>query len=264
LPDFRRRRKINLKKQLLLALTLLSAIVLSGCQSAQTEGHFFHDYLVSPFVKLIHSLGEMLGSYGLAIIVITIAVRLILMPLMLNSMKKQAVMRGKMEVVKPKMTEIQERLKAEKDPEKQRKIQMEMMGLYKEHDINPMAMGCLPMVLQMPVWMGLYYAITISEDIKTHEFLWFRLGQPDITMAIIAGIMYYVQFKVSMQTMPAEQQQQMKFIGLLSPAMILIFSINAPAALPIYWSVSGLILIFQSWLGRKYFQTHPPVEEASK
>ncbi|OES45710.1 membrane protein insertase YidC [Domibacillus iocasae] len=253
-----------LKKQLLLALTLLSTVLLSGCQSAETEGHFFHDYLVNPFVELIHWLGEMLGSYGLAIIVITIAVRLILMPLMLNSMKKQAVMRQKMDVVKPQMTDIQVRLKAAKNPEEQRKIQMEMMSLYKENGINPMAMGCLPMLLQMPVWMGLYYAITISEDIKTHEFLWFQLGQPDIAMAIIAGIMYYVQFKLSMQTMPLEQQQQMKFVGLLSPLMILIFSFNAPAALPIYWSVSGLILIFQSWIGRKYYQNHPPVEETVK
>ncbi|MET1029935.1 membrane protein insertase YidC [Domibacillus tundrae] len=253
-----------LKKQLLLVLTLLSAVLLSGCQSAQTEGHFFHDYLVNPFVELIHWLGEMLGSYGLAIIVITIVVRLILMPLMLNSMKKQAVMRQKMDVVKPQMTDIQARLKATKNQEAQRKIQMEMMSLYKENDINPMAMGCLPMVLQMPVWMGLYYAITISEDIKTHEFLWFQLGQPDIAMAIIAGIMYFVQSKLSMQTMPPEQQQQMKIVGLLSPLMILIFSFNAPAALPIYWSVSGLILIFQSWIGRKYYQNHPPVEETVK
>lgn len=253
-----------LKKQLGIALTLLSAVLLSGCQSAETEGHFFHDYLVNPFVQLIHWLGEMLGSYGLAIIVITIAVRLVLMPLMLNSMKKQAVMRQKMEVVKPQMTDIQTRLKAAKEPEEQRKIQMEMMSLYKENGINPMAMGCLPMLLQMPVWMGLYYAITISEDIKTHEFLWFQLGQPDIAMAIIAGIMYYVQFKMSMQTMPPEQQQQMKFLGLLSPAMILIFSVSAPAALPIYWSVSGLILIFQSWIGRKHFQTSEPAEEPMK
>ncbi|WP_046173383.1 membrane protein insertase YidC [Domibacillus indicus] len=253
-----------LKKPLIGALTVLSALLLSGCQSAQTEGHFFHDYLVNPFVELIHWLGEMLGSYGLAIIVITVAVRLILMPLMLNSMKKQAVMRRKMDIVKPQMMDIQTRLKAAKDQDEQRKIQMEMMNLYKENNINPMAMGCLPMLLQLPVWTGLYYAITISEDIQTHEFLWFQLGQPDIAMAVIAGIMYYIQFRLSMQTMPAEQQQQMKLIGLLSPVMILIFSFNAPAALPIYWSVSGLILIFQSWLGRKYFQNHPPAEESAK
>lgn len=253
-----------MKKHILLGVTLISAVLLSGCQSAQTEGHFFHDYLVNPFVELIHWLGELLGSYGLAIIGITIGVRLILMPLMLNSMKKQALMRQKMDVVKPQMTDIQARLKATKNPEEQRKIQMEMMSLYKDHDINPMAMGCLPMLLQIPVWTGLYYAITISEDIQTHQFLWFELGQPDIAMAIIAGIIYYIQFKVSMQTMPAEQQQQMKFIGLLSPVMILIFSFNAPAALPIYWTVSGIILIFQSWLGRKYYQNHSPAEEPAK
>lgn len=245
-------------------IAIASALLLSGCQSAQTEGHFFHDYFVNPFVSLIHFLGESLGSYGLAIIAITIMVRLVLMPVMLNSMKKQAGMRQKMEVVKPQMTAIQERMKAAKTPEEQRTIQMEMMTLYKEHNINPMAMGCLPMLLQIPVWMGLYYAITISEDIQTHQFLWFELGSPDIIMALIAGVVYYIQFKVSMQTMPVEQQQQMKMIGLLSPVMILLFSFTAPAALPIYWAVSGVILIFQSWIGRRYYQNHPPKEDAAE
>lgn len=253
-----------LKKLHTLALISLFSVLLAGCQSAQTEGHFFHDYLVNPFVQLIHSLGELLGSYGLAVIAITVGVRLVLMPLMLNSMKKQAAMKQKMEVVKPQMTDIQARLKTAETQEEQRKIQMEMMSLYKDNGINPMAMGCLPMLLQIPVWTGLYYAITISEDIQTHKFLWFQLGEPDIAMALIAGLMYYVQFKSSMYTMPAEQQQQMKFLGLLSPLMILIFSFTAPAALPIYWSVSGLILIIQSWMGRKYYQTHPPAESAVK
>ncbi|WP_100332039.1 membrane protein insertase YidC [Bacillus xiapuensis] len=239
---------------------LTSVFILSGCQSAEEEGHFFHDYLVNPFVQLIHSLGEMLGNYGYAIIVITLAVRLILLPLMLNSMKKQQIMREKMEVVKPEMEEIQKRLKAAKNQEEQRKIQQEMFALYQKHNINPLAMGCLPIFLQMPIWMGLFYAIRISEDIQTANFLWFELGQPDLTMALIAGVMYFFQFKVSMINVTEQQQQQMKIIGLLSPVMILVFSLTTPAALPLYWAVSGLFLIGQTWLSKKWYSTHQPTE----
>ncbi|WP_203362811.1 membrane protein insertase YidC [Bacillus sp. REN10] len=234
--------------------------ILSGCQSAEQEGHFFHDYLVNPFVQLIHTLGQFLGNYGFAIIVITLAVRLILLPLMLNSMKKQQIMREKMEVVKPEMDKIQKRLKEAKTPEEQRKIQQEMMLLYQQHNINPFAMGCLPIFIQMPIWMGLYYAIRISEDIQTANFLWFKLGQPDIAMALIAGVMYFFQFRVSMINVPEQQKQQMKMIGMLSPIMILVFSFSTPAALPLYWAVSGLFLIGQTWLSKKWYSTHPVKE----
>ncbi|HZG72001.1 MAG TPA: membrane protein insertase YidC [Chondromyces sp.] len=245
-----------MKKRLtILSFLLLFAILLSGCQSAQQEGAFFHDYLVDPFVQLIHALGMITGSYGVAIILITLAVRLILLPLMLNSMKKQQVMREKMEVVKPEMEKIQKRLKEAKNPEEQRKVQQEMMALYQQHNINPLAMGCLPMLLQIPIWMGLYYAILNSDDIKHADFLWYKLGQPDIAMALIAGLMYYFQFKVSLANMPQEQQQQMKIMGLLSPVMILFFSFTTPAALPLYWAVSGLFLIGQTWLSQKIFKT---------
>ncbi|MBM7647723.1 YidC/Oxa1 family membrane protein insertase [Bacillus ectoiniformans] len=248
------------KTHVLFSLLLLAVFTLSGCQSAEQEGRFFHDYLVNPFVELIHSLGELFGNYGFAIIAITLVVRLLLLPFMLNTMKKQQVMREKMEVVKPEMEKIQKRLKEAKTAEDKQKIQQEMMMLYQQHNINPLAMGCLPILLQMPIWMGLYYAIRISEDIQTHEFLWFKLGQPDIAMAIIAGIMYYFQFKVSMMNVSEQQQQQMKILGLLSPVMILIFSLTAPAALPLYWGVSGLFLIGQTWLSKKYYSSHPVTE----
>lgn len=241
------------KSSVLLSFLLGSILLLSGCQAAEQEGSFFHDYLVRPFVELIHALGEFLGSYGFAIIVITLAVRLILMPLMLNTMKKQQIMKEKMEVVKPEMEKIQKRLKAAKNQEEQRKIQQEMMTLYQQHNINPLAMGCLPIFLQMPIWMGLFYAIRISEDIRHAGFLWFKLGQPDIAMAIIAGIMYFIQFRVSMMNVPEQQKQQMKIVGLLSPIMILVFSFSAPAALPLYWGMSGLFLIGQTWLSKKLY-----------
>ncbi|MDQ0214331.1 YidC/Oxa1 family membrane protein insertase [Oikeobacillus pervagus] len=240
-----------------LTVLFMSTILLSGCSSAENEGHVFHDYFVQPFVKLIHTIGSTFnGNYAIAIIIITLAVRLLLLPFMLNTMKKQQIMREKMEIVKPEMEKIQKRVKAAKSKEEQMKAQQEMMALYQQHNINPFAMGCLPILLQMPIWMALYYAIRISEDIQKAHFLWFKLGSPDILMAFIAGLMYFLQFRVSMIGVPEEQKKQMKIIGLLSPAMILFISFSTPAALPLYWTVSGLFLIGQTWLSKRYFQTH--------
>jgi YidC/Oxa1 family membrane protein insertase len=246
----------------LLTLILVSSVLLSGCSSAEQNGHFFHDYFVEPFVKLIHSIGSILGgNYALAIIVITLLVRIILMPVMMNTMKKQQIMKEKMDKIKPEVEKIQKRIKAAKTKEEQMKLQQEMMQLYQKHEINPFSMGCLPILIQMPIWMALYYAIRISDDIKKADFLWFKLGHPDIVMALIAGIMYYFQFRVSMIGVPEDQKKQMQIMGLMSPLMILFISFSTPAALPLYWTVSGLFLIGQTWLSKKLYQNQKVREE---
>jgi YidC/Oxa1 family membrane protein insertase len=159
----------------------------------------------------------------------------------------------KMDRLKPEMDEIQKKIKAEKDKIKQQEIQKEMFGLYQKHGVNPLSIGCLPMLIQMPILMGFYYAISGSNEIASHSFLWFSLGQPDLVITLIAGISYYFQFKVSQANMSVQQQQQMKFMGLLSPIMIVVFSFQAPAALPLYWTVGGIFLILQTILGRKMY-----------
>lgn len=234
----------------------LCALFLSGCQLQQSNGDgTFQKIFVNPFISSLDGLASVLGdNYGFAIIIITILIRLILMPFMLKQQKKQQEMRGKMAQVKPEIDEIQRKLKEAINHEEKQKIQMDMMKLYQKHEINPLNIGCLPLLIQMPILMGLYYAITSSEEIATHSFLWFSLGQPDLFVTAIAGILYYVQFKVSQSALPIEQQKQLRFMGLLSPIMIVVFSINAPAALPLYWSVGGLCLIIQTMLGRRLYQ----------
>ena len=135
-----------------------------------------------------------------------------------------------MEGIKPELTEIQAKLKSTKDQKEQQKLQQEMFGLYKKHGVNPLAMGCLPMLIQMPILMGLYYAISNSTEIASHSFLWFNLGHSDIWITLIAGVVYYLQFKVSQSNLTTDQQKQMKMMGLLSPIMIVMFSLNAPSA----------------------------------
>jgi len=255
-----------MKKKLGLIVALVTTVLLlSGCSAAETEGHWFHDYIVHPFILSIKVIGNFFNSYGLAVIVITIILRTILLPFALNTAKKQKVMREKMEIMKPEMEEIQKKIKNAKTKEDQMKAQQEMMQLYQKHNFNPLAMGCLPMLLQIPIWLGLYWAIRLSDEIAHSSFLWFNLGQVDYIMAVLAGISYYFQFKVSMMNspMPVEQQQQMKLMGLLSPIMILIASITMPSALALYWFVSGFYLIGQTYLTKVLYGTSPAPASAT-
>jgi YidC/Oxa1 family membrane protein insertase len=252
----------NKRSLSVLLLLTLTTTLLSACSAADGKGDgFFHTYFVEPFIVFIHFLAELFnGNYGLSIILVTLIIRLVLLPFMLKQYKNQMNMKEKMDVMKPEMEDIQKRMKEESDPKKKQELQQEMMGLYQKHGVNPLNMGCLPILIQMPILTGFYYAIRGSEEIATHEFLWFSLGHPDIIITLIAGVIYYIQFKVSQSSMPAAQQQQMKFMGLLSPLMIVIFSFSSPAALPLYWAVGGLFLILQTLLSRKVYQNGKKTE----
>ncbi|WP_078433727.1 membrane protein insertase YidC [Metabacillus halosaccharovorans] len=247
------------KNLFVMIVVMISAFVLSACSAQNSNGDgFFQNVFVHPFGSAIHSIANLFnGSFGLSIILITLIIRLILLPLMLKQYKNQQQMKEKMDLLKPEMDDIQKKIKAAKDQKKQLELQQEMVGLYKKHGVNPLSIGCLPMLIQMPILMGFYYAIRGSEEIATHSFLWFSLGQPDIWITAIAGIVYYVQFKVSMSNMPTQNQSQMKIMGLISPLMIVMFSLNAPAALPLYWAVGGIFLIFQSMLGKRLYKPKP-------
>lgn len=254
------------KKLLLLSLLLVTAVLLGGCSGVENQTGFFYNTFVKPFSWLIHEIGSLLGgNYGMALIIITLLIRLVLLPFMLKTYKNQQLMKVNMEKMKPEMEEIQKRSKEAKTPEEQQKIQQEMMMLYQKHNVNPLNMGCLPMLIQMPILLGLYYAIRSSEDMATHSFLWFDLGQSDFAMMIIAGLIYFIQAQVSMATVPDAQKKQMRIIMLISPIMIMVISFSAPAALPLYWAVGGIFLIFQTLLGRRYYMQHKEkVEEEGK
>lgn len=250
-------------KKIKVSVLLMSLLlVLTGCQKVENEEGFFYASFVKPMDWALDTLGNLFnGSYGLAIIAITLIIRLVLMPFMLKTYRTQSEMKVKMDKVRPMMEDIQARMKKAESKEEQMAIQQEMMALYREHNINPLNMGCLPMLIQMPIIMGLYFAILYSEEIKTHSFLWFDLGTPDIIMTVIAGIVYFVQAKVSLLTVPEAQKQQMKLMIYISPIMIVIISFSSMAALPLYWTVGGIFLIIQTYIGRKYFSHVPETKE---
>lgn len=237
----------------------LAVFVLSGCQAVQNKEGFFYSIFVKPMEFLLEFFGNTIfsGSYGLAIIAITVLIRLVLMPIMLKNYRQQQKMKTKMDAFKPEMEAVQKKMKEAKTKEEQMQHQQEMMALYQKHGINPLNMGCLPMLIQMPIIMGLYFSILYSTDVKTHEFLWFSLGSPDIAMTIVAGIVYLVQARVSLWTVPEQQKAQMKMFIYISPIMIVFISMSSMAALPLYWSVSGALLIIQTYIGRKFYSEHP-------
>ncbi|WP_425445392.1 membrane protein insertase YidC [Virgibacillus phasianinus] len=240
--------------------TLIS-LFLSGCSYSGTDGNFLHQVFVEPFTYLIESTASLFdGSFGIAIVLITLLIRLVLMPFMLKQYKNQKQMKEKMALIKPEMDKIQRELKKTDSHERQKELQQEMMKLYTKHGVNPLSMGCLPLVIQAPILMGFYYAIQSSQEIATHSFLWFNLGTANIPLAILAGLIYFLQFKVQQNKMTIDQQQgnpMMRWMGLISPVMILVISFSVPAALPLYWSVSGLFLIVQTIFANKVWLKKP-------
>jgi len=127
-----------------------------------------------------------------------------------------------------------------------------------------LSMGCLPMLIQWPITLAFYYAIRRTPEIAAHDFLWFSLGKPDMILPLIAAAVYYIQFRVS-QSASAQYQQnsnnQMAFMGLLSPIMMGVFSFAMPAALPLYWAVGGIFIIVQTIMINKMYTK--PLQQAN-
>ncbi len=243
-------------------------LVLSGCDYSQEENRngFFFNTFVQPMDSLLHWLGDNLNNnYGLAIIVITLIVRLAIFPFMMRTYKNQMMMREKMKIVKPEMEEIQKKTKVATTQEEKMEAQQEMMALYKKHGINPLNMGCLPIFIQMPVVMALYFALRFPSENGITEyphFLWMNLTEVDFFMVAIAGIVYAGQAYVSMQFVPAEQRKQMQLFMYISPIMIIWISLISPSALPLYWAVGGVFLIFQTWAGNTFYKNKVAEEMA--
>ncbi|MGJ9384052.1 membrane protein insertase YidC [Salipaludibacillus sp. CF4.18] len=239
----------------LIIITLMVLMVATGCQvnmdpiSADTSGVFNH-YIIFPFSFSIKFLADAFsGNYGLSIVFMTLLLRMVLMPLMMRQQKTQLASRAKMAVIQPEMNEIKEKYKEKKSSEDQQKMQKEMMALYQKHSFNPItSMGCLPMLIQFPILIGFYYAIMRTPEIAQHSFLWFNLGEPDGILPFLAGIVYFIQFRVSQIGMDQKQQKQMAMLGYITPVLMGVFSFSVAAAMPLYWTIGGLFLIFQTAL----------------
>ncbi|MEK3885107.1 membrane protein insertase YidC [Paenibacillus sp. PL2-23] len=237
-----------------IVLCIVILLALPGCGSASgtiaedTPGVFNH-YVIYPLSELISSLAGLLNdNYGFAVMAITLLIRVVLFPLMLRQAKSQQSIRRKMAVMQPELKTLEEKYKGLKDTDSLARKQQEMLALYQKHSFNPLAIGCLPMLIQLPILTGLYSAILMTPEMATHEFLWFQLGEPDIIMPILAALVNFAQFKVSKIGNDSAQMKQLAFLGYLSPIMMGLFALWAPAAISLYWVTGSLFMIGQSYL----------------
>lgn len=245
---------MKLKKKLLLSAEMMSLlVVLTGCMQYDENKNptgFIYDYLVVPTGNLIVMLAEMLnGNYGLAIIAITIIVRLAIMPLNFSQIKKTMVQQEKMKYIKPELEDIQYRQKNAQTPEEKAAVSQEMMALYKENNISMTGgVGCLPILIQMPIFTAMYQAVNLTPEISQSTFLGINLGVSSPLLAILAGVAYVIQGYVSTIGMPEETKSQMKSMMLMNPIMILMFSWSSPAGLALYWLAGGIFAAAQTAL----------------
>lgn len=235
---------LNKNKFLLLLVITAVSVFLAGCSEFRdpiyedSEG-FWNEYIVWPLVSLITTFKELLGTYGLAIIAVTIIIRLVLLPLMI----KQTQSSKKMQEIQPELKALQEKYKS-KDAVTQQKYREEMQKLMSERKVNPAA-GCLPIFIQMPILIGFYHAISrmnVTPEISLGKLFWFELGIPSVSLAILAGLMQFVVLR----TGPAMDNPQMKVMMYMMPIMIVIFGLFLPAALALYWVIGNIISIIQN------------------
>ncbi len=244
----------KMKNKALLTTLLGVVLFLAGCDYSKPENRngFFYNTFVQPMDNLIHWLGNTLGdNYGLAIVILVLAVRLVLLPFMLSNYKNMHMMREKMKIAKPEITEAQEKVKRARTQEDKLAANQEMMQVYKKYNMNPMSsmLGCLPLIIQMPIVMALYFVLKYPSGggiTKYSDFLWFQLDKPDIWITIIAGVLYFIQAYVSSFNMPPEQRQMGYMMMIISPIMIVWISLSSAAALGLYWSVSAAFLVVQT------------------
>ncbi|MDH5108202.1 membrane protein insertase YidC [Lentilactobacillus kefiri] len=239
-------------------LGLLSgmALLLSGCVRTTKSGKPYgavYDYLAKPAQGIMEWIAQFVGSYGWAIIVLTVIVRMVLLPIMVRQMKASTIQQEKMQLIRPQMAELQKRQKAASTPEEQTAASQAMMALYKQNGISMTGgIGCLPLIIQMPIFTALYAAIRYSPELSHTVFMGIRLGQSSWILAVLSFASYLLQGYIAMLGTPAAQKKQMGAMMLMSPIMILVFTLSAPAGLGIYFFIGGLFACVQTLIINMY------------
>ncbi|HFR3410894.1 TPA: membrane protein insertase YidC [Streptococcus suis] len=231
-------------------LSLATLLFLSGCVQTDKSGNptgFIWNYLGQPMSYLIEYFAENQAlGYGLAIIIVTLIVRLIILPLGIYQSYKAAIQSEKMNYLKPILGPIQERMKNASSQEEQLAAQQEYFATQKQYGVSMLGgMGCLPLLIQMPFFSAIYFAARHTPGIAEASFLGIDLGKSSLILTAIAGVLYYGQSLLMQVCMDEEQKKQMKTMALMNPLMIVMFSFGSPAGVTLYWVIGGLISLIQ-------------------
>jgi len=215
----------------------------------------FFTFLADPLLKLLRFFNTLFGNYGLAIILLTLVLKIAFYPLTAVSFKSMQ----KMQEIQPEM----ERLRAKhKDATE---LNQAVMELYKKRGVNPLG-GCLPVVIQIPVFLGLYNSLLQSIELRHQPFaFWINdlsspeklvlFGIPIPLMIIIMGITMIWQQWTTPTTGDPQQKKMMMFMPIIFTGMFIVFPM--PAGLVLYWLVNNIMSITQQLYLRNAHGTHP-------
>jgi YidC/Oxa1 family membrane protein insertase len=212
---------------------------------------FFHD-LMEPALGI--------ASWGWAIILLTFAVRLVLLPLAIKQINSMRAMQQ----LQPEVKKLQSRYKTDRsmmktDPvkyrERRQKQQEELMKLYKEHNVNPAA-GCLPLIAQMPVFFALFTVLRDNQRVPELEGASFYFipslaenpAGAGLVLVVLMGLTTFLSQKQMMATNPnSAQMQQQKILLYVMPVMLLVFAFQMPVGVLLYWVTTNLWTMGQQW-----------------
>ncbi|HRH95125.1 MAG TPA: YidC/Oxa1 family insertase periplasmic-domain containing protein [Prosthecobacter sp.] len=212
--------------------------------------------------KVMRWMHGMTGNWGVSIILLTIFVRVCIWPI---HAKSTSTMK-RMGLLGPMMKELQ--VKYKDNPQQQ---QMETMKLYKEYGVNPLG-GCLPMLLQIPIFFGLYRVLESAAELRGQSFLWVQdlsaadtvtqlMGFDVNPLPLIMGLTMVAQMKLTPQPATVDKTQQRIFM--LMPVFFLFICYNFAAALALYWSTQNVFSIAQTWI-MKLYMPEPKLEKVAQ
>ena len=217
------------------------------------------DWLASPLEQLLNFSNKYIKNYGIAIIIITILIRILFLPLTVKSMMSMKKMQSKMALLKPKLDEIKEKFKDDKSTQNS-----EIMKLYSKEGMNPLSSlsGCLPMLIQLPVFVALYNVLLYSLDLRHTSFMWISdlsspenlfdiFGIPFRALPLIMGISWYITQKMTPPN-PGADEFQTKIFQYM-PILFTVMFWGLPSGLILYWTISNIISIFQQiYINQKF------------
>ncbi len=198
--------------------------------------------VAKPIFYVLRFIHEYTYNYGVTIILLTVAIKLLFAPLQYKSYKSMKMMR----VIQPKIAAVQEKYKGDRD-----RLNKELMKLYKDQKVNPLG-GFLPMILQMPVFVALFNVLYTTIDLRQAPFmLWITdlsVQDPYYVLPIIMGATMFIQQKITPTTMDPTQAK----IMLVLPVGMTFLFVNFPAGLVLYWLTNNTLTISQQLLTDRF------------
>ncbi len=199
--------------------------------------------VAKPIFYVLRFLYEFTHNYGVTIILLTLLIKLMFVPLQYKSYKSMK----QMQVIQPKVLAIQNKFKDDRE-----RLNKELIKLYKDHRVNPVG-GCLPMVLQMPVFVALFNILYMTIDLRQAPFmLWIKdlsVQDPYYVLPIIMGATMVIQQKITPTTMDPTQAKIMLFL----PVFMTFLFVNFPAGLVLYWLTNNTLTITQQVVTERLF-----------